>query len=228
MKRVVRSSTNSLTFFDTIEVKKAKPREVKFWTGETRPCMELAWNPDIEDKSLIRELLENIEALGYPLNSDFNNGAYFVVDPENEPKFESDVNTLLYGLRKHYVENGRALYNGDPCDLVARALKAKGYKIVERTDGEDFNRGGEVFLFKVNDGNVYRVFCDTENDELIFQRIASKFVVDGDEYYSDAVDYKHVDGLSEDWHHYVIRWTDECEKFDPNFTEFKEDSSYNS
>lgn len=71
------------------------------------------------------------------------------------------------------------------------------------------------------------VNCDTENDELIFQRIAAKFVVDGDEYYADAVDYKHV-GSSEDWHHYVIRWTDECEKFDPNFTEFKEDSSYNS
>lgn len=86
-----------------------------------------------------------------------------------------------------------------------------------------FGRGGNVYMFKVNDHNVYRVFVDPDHDEMIFQCIAEAFYVDGTECYDEAVDYKDVQGHREQWFDLFKKWIDECEADDPKFTNYEYD-----
>lgn len=97
-----------------------------------------------------------------------------------------------------------------------------------------------AIMFKVNGHNVYRIILNV-NGGLYFQCVQYAFDVNGDEFYDESVDYKCVrtkleyekvlskwgamiddDDLVDDdydnWTGYVIKWIDECELDDPNFT----------
>lgn len=97
-----------------------------------------------------------------------------------------------------------------------------GDDLIVVTPGQDFAapRGGYIYMFKINDHNVYRVFVDDENDEMIFQCIQDAFYVNGEEYYDEAVDYKDIQGHSDEWFDLFKQWIDECEREDPYFTEY--------
>lgn len=86
-----------------------------------------------------------------------------------------------------------------------------------------FGRGGNIYIFKINNHNVYRVFVDTENDEMIFQCVAVAFIVGQDEYYDEAVDYKDIQGHRDQWFDLFKKWIDECEADDPRFTSYEYD-----
>lgn len=91
---------------------------------------------------------------------------------------------------------------------------------VSRTD-EDFRAPGWVYIFKINNHNVYRVFL--YEDELIFQCVQYAFYVDGQEFYDDAQDYKYTNSLDKDtWFDWFVTWIDECEASDPEFTIYEE------
>ena len=85
---------------------------------------------------------------------------------------------------------------------------------------ELLDRGGYIYIFRVKNGhNVYRVFADDRNMELIFQQIEVAFYVHGEEHWDDPVDYKNVaDVPIPEWIGLVKRWADECEADDPHFT----------
>ena len=87
----------------------------------------------------------------------------------------------------------------------------------ERAEG-NFGRGGYIYVFKINDHNVYRVFCDDINQELVFQCIPYAFNSNGREYYDEARDYKHVKGKMLQWFNLIKQWVDECEADDPTYT----------
>lgn len=86
-----------------------------------------------------------------------------------------------------------------------------------------FDRGGYIYIFKVKGGsNVYRLFADDKNMQLIFQQIAVAFYVGGVEHYDEAVDYAHTDSLPiKKWFDQVEVWAEECEETNPNFTEYE-------
>ncbi len=87
-----------------------------------------------------------------------------------------------------------------------------------------FDRGGYIYIFKVAGGtNVYRVFADDKNMQLIFQQVAVAFYVNGSEHYDEAVDYADTatEPISK-WFDLVLEWTTACEADDPNFTEYEE------
>lgn len=99
-----------------------------------------------------------------------------------------------------------------------------GDDLISATPGKDFpvrGRGGYIYLFKINDHNVYRVFVDDVDDEMIFQCIAEAFYVNGEEYYDEAVDYKDIQGHSDQWFDLFKKWIDECEADDPRFTHYE-------
>ena len=79
---------------------------------------------------------------------------------------------------------------------------------------------GIVYLFKINNHNVYRVFLDPE--EMIFQCVAVAYMSDEVEHYDDAQDYKVARGNKENWFALFKHWIDECEADDPNFTKYLE------
>ena len=83
------------------------------------------------------------------------------------------------------------------------------------------SRGGNVYIFKMNDHNVYRVFVDSRFDEMVFQCIAEAFYVNGRECYDDAVDYKMVKGNSDQWFDLFKKWINECETDDPMYTHYE-------
>lgn len=95
--------------------------------------------------------------------------------------------------------------------------------IVEPAEEAGFGRGGNVYIFKINYHNVYRVFVDTLFDEMIFQCIAEVFYVGEDEHYDDAVDYKMIKGNRDQWFNLFKKWIDECEADDPMFTHYDEE-----
>lgn len=96
-------------------------------------------------------------------------------------------------------------------------------KVTEPADGI-FGRGGYIYIFKEHGGtNVYRVFADDKNMQLIFQQIAVAFDVDGKEHYDEAIDYEFTDDLPiHQWFDAVLQWTDECETENPNFTKYED------
>lgn len=91
--------------------------------------------------------------------------------------------------------------------------------LISKESGEMFGRGGYVYTFKVGD-NVYRVFCDDKNAELIFQCVAVCVVLDDEEYYDDAQDYKSAKGNMSDWYNLIYDWINECQRDNPHFTEY--------
>ena len=86
---------------------------------------------------------------------------------------------------------------------------------------ELFNgRGGYVYVFKFNN-NAYRLFADSDNDELIFQVLAVGYPTkSGDFGYDDAHDYRKFEGDIDRWLSFAKKWIDECETSDPNYTEY--------
>ena len=108
--------------------------------------------------------------------------------------------------------------------------------------GDWLNDNEYVLMFKVNKHNVYRVILFT--DCVIFQCVDYAFYVNGNEFYDNAIDYKSVhttqsyewfklnhpavvdddmiiDNDMNKWADYVVKWVDECEIDNPEFTEYE-------
>lgn len=96
-----------------------------------------------------------------------------------------------------------------------------GNRLIVAEPAKGFGRGGYVYIFKINDHNVYRVFCDDVNQELIFQCVGYAFDVNGREYYDDARDYKDIKGKMTQWFGLIKQWVNECEADDPNYTTYE-------
>ena len=88
--------------------------------------------------------------------------------------------------------------------------------------GEDYigGRGGSVVVFK--DGtNAYRVWIDTDANELFHQALRYAWYYDGQEMFDEAHDYKDckIDGLdAKQIFDTIVKWTDECQADDPHYT----------
>ena len=91
-----------------------------------------------------------------------------------------------------------------------------GDRLVAKTDWYD----GYCYTFKINNHNVYRVIIFP--DELVFQCVKYAINSYGQESY-DAQDYKQDRGNKNQWFNLIVQWIDECEKEDPNYTEYLED-----
>lgn len=100
---------------------------------------------------------------------------------------------------------------------------AKKYELLYTTPEADYVLKGDSFAFKVNDHNVYRAIIDTKDSTLYLQCIAVVWYNDqGKEYYDEAVDYKDAVVDCSDMFDTLVRWVDECEADDSNFTEYEE------
>lgn len=105
--------------------------------------------------------------------------------------------------------------------LDAKILNYLGDRLIDKAY-QDANRIS--YVFKINNHNVYRVIVDTELDEMIVQAVkyASK-TDDGYEVYDDPHDIDSIQGPKDEWLDYLVSIIDECEKEDPNYTEYLED-----
>jgi len=94
-----------------------------------------------------------------------------------------------------------------------------GDRLIAKTDAYD----GYCYSFKINHHNVYRVFVLP--DRLIFQCVQYAFDVNGTEFYDDAQDYKadYDAGNIDNWFNLIVKWIDECENANPEFTEYLEE-----
>ena len=94
---------------------------------------------------------------------------------------------------------------------------------VAQPASEVLNRGGYIYIFKVKGGtNVYRLFADDRDMQLIFQYIAEAFYIDGKEYYDDAVDVADTsDAPISEWYDLVKHWVKLAEVQDPDFTHYE-------
>lgn len=119
---------------------------------------------------------------------------------------------------KRYIKTSSRFI--DRLDQQIRAWLGDRLIVAEPANG-NFGRGGYVYLFKINDHNVYRVFCDDVNQQLIFQCVAYAFDVNGREYYDEARDYKDINGKMMQWFSLIKQWVNECEADDPNFTTYE-------
>ena len=112
-------------------------------------------------------------------------------------------------------------------DEVTEKLKEK-YNVMHalRADELGFARGGNVIYLSEDEDpieeNIYRIFIDTRNNELIFQVIMYGFVSPDGEVagYSDVSDFYDckIDGMSADEIFEII--CDWIDKTEPNFTEW--------
>ena len=101
---------------------------------------------------------------------------------------------------------------------------ANKYELLYTTPKADYVLKGDSFAFKVNDHNVYRVIIDTDNSELYLQCIKVVWYDDnGEEYYDEAVDYENAVVNYDDMFDTIVKWVDECEADDPNYTEYEEE-----
>ena len=108
-------------------------------------------------------------------------------------------------------------------DNDMRAKIEHTFDVLVVSSGEEFGRGGYVYILKPkSSNNVYRVFVDTASDELIFQQIRTAFYVNGKEYYDDPYDYDNRFGKEfvNRWFDYIVRWVNRCEEQFPNFTRY--------
>lgn len=98
-----------------------------------------------------------------------------------------------------------------------------GNNLISATPAKElgFGRGGNVYMFKMNNHNVYRVFVDTVFDELVFQCIAEVFYIGKNEYYDEAADYKWIKGDRDHWFNLFKQWVNECETQDPTYTHYE-------
>lgn len=100
---------------------------------------------------------------------------------------------------------------------------ANTYQLLYSTPKDDYVLRGDSFAFKVNNHNVYRVCIDDETNELIFQCIAFAWLDDdGKEYYDEAVDYKDAVLEYDDMFDTIVKWVNECEADDPNYTQYED------
>lgn len=122
---------------------------------------------------------------------------------------------------KRYIKSTAGSY--DQIQLIDKQIRdyLGDNLILAEPAKENFNRGGYVYIFKINDHNVYRVFADVLFNELIFQCIAEAFYVDGKEFYDDAVDYKMIKGHMDEWFDLFKQWINECEAQDPTYTHYE-------
>lgn len=105
---------------------------------------------------------------------------------------------------------------------------AQKYQLLYKTPMDDYVLKGDSFAFKVNDHNVYRVVIDARDNTLYLQCIAIAWRNDdGKEYYDEAVDYKDEVLDYSEMFDTIVKWVDECEADDPNYTEY-EDADGNS
>ena len=129
-------------------------------------------------------------------------------------------------------------------EILTALINHKNNEVKLISDGwqEWLNDDSWVIMFKVNGHNVYRIIL--YSDSLYFQCVNYAFYVSGEEYYDDAIDYKSVhttqsyewfklnhpavvdgDMLIDDdisfWPAYVVDWVDECERDNPNYTEYE-------
>ena len=124
---------------------------------------------------------------------------------------------------KRYI---RASYNAASAiqEFNRKMLSNPNFQIeVSQPANGMFGRGGYIYIFKVTGGtNVYRVFADDKNMELIFQQIEVAFYVNGVEHYDEAVDYMYTTTLPiDEWFYCVKMWAEDCEEGDPNFTQYE-------
>ena len=91
------------------------------------------------------------------------------------------------------------------------------------TPQEEYVLRGDSFIFKVNDHNVYRVIVDTHTSELYLYAIAVAYYFRGEEYYDEACDYKDAKISYDDMFDTIVKWVNECEADNPNFTEYERD-----
>ena len=98
-----------------------------------------------------------------------------------------------------------------------------GHDLIASFPAEELGcgRGGYVYIFHINN-NAYRVFCDTLNNEMIFQLLQYGFYDDnGEECFDVACDYESIAGEQDSWFTLFKQWIDECEMENPNFTEWE-------
>lgn len=101
---------------------------------------------------------------------------------------------------------------------------ANKYDLLYATPKDEYVLKGDSFAFKVNNHNVYRVVLDPEEHDrvdVIFQCVKYAFVIDDEEYYDEAVDYKDAVVEFADAFDTIVKWVNECEADDPNFTEYE-------
>lgn len=105
--------------------------------------------------------------------------------------------------------------------LDAKIRNYLGNRLIDRAY-QDADRIS--YIFKINNHNVYRVIVDTALDEMIIQALkyASR-MDDGHEVYDDPQDIDSIQGPKDEWFDYLVSTIDECEKEDPNYTEYLEE-----
>ena len=102
---------------------------------------------------------------------------------------------------------------------------ARKYEMLYMTPEEDYVLKGDSCAFRVNGHNIYRVIIDTRDSRLYLQCIEDAWRKDnGEEYYDTAVDYK--DGVVDypDMFRTIVKWVNECEADDPNYTKYYDEN----
>lgn len=100
---------------------------------------------------------------------------------------------------------------------------AKRYDLLYVTPEADYVLRGDSFAFKVNDHNVYRAIVDLREGRLYLQCIAVAWYDDqGKEHYDEAVDYKDEVVEYSKMLDTLVKWVNECEAEDSEFTEYED------
>ena len=137
--------------------------------------------------------------------------------------------------QKHVKKSVYTMINIDK--LHEMILNNDNFDIIATHDGADgFNRPGWVYLIKVNNHNVYRLFVDKKHEEMFLQCVQYAWNDEnGREWYDESIDYKSVgtkqtpddawydhdvvlEYSDNAWFKLLCTWVDECETDDPHFT----------
>ena len=102
---------------------------------------------------------------------------------------------------------------------------ARKYELLYTTAKDEYVLKGDSFAFKVNGHNVYRVIIDTREPRLYLQCVEDAWKYDdGTEGYDMAVDYKDEVVDYRDMFRTIVKWVNECEADDPNYTKYYDEN----